>query len=89
MAGGTITDGDREKNRSSLFINYSTSAVGHVKVALLDEKGSLLLESAAIYGDEIFEKVNFGISLNQFGGRHIRLAFDLKDADIYAIKFGE
>jgi len=87
--GGSFTTKPFTFKGNSLFINYSTSAVGHVKVSLLDEKGSLLLESAAIYGDEIFEKVNFGTSLNQFGGRQVRLAFDLKDADIYAIKFGE
>ena len=87
--GGSFTTKPFTFAGDSLFINYSTSAAGHVKVLLLDDKGLLLLESDIIYGDEIFEKVNFGASLSQFAGGQVKLVFDLKDADIYAIKFGE
>lgn len=72
-----------------LNINYSTSAAGHVKVSLLDESGFKLMESNIMYGDEIFEKVKFDKTLKDYEGCPIRLSFELKDADIYAIKFGE
>lgn len=73
----------------SLYINYSTSAAGHIKVKVLDEKGFVLDKSGTIYGDEIFEKVSFKNSLKQFEGKHIRLLFELKDADLFAIRFGD
>lgn len=72
-----------------LYLNYSTSAAGHVKVSLIDDSGLILMKSDTIYGDEIFEKVLFDQSLENYEGKPIRLLFELKDADIYAIKFGD
>ncbi len=87
--GGSFITKSFTYKGNSLFINYSTSAAGHVKVFLLDDKGSILLKSDVIYGDEIFEKVDFKTSLSKYEGSKVRLSFDLKDADIYALKFGE
>jgi len=86
--GGSFTTKPITYNGDSLYINYSTSAAGHIKISLLDESGVQLTESPIIYGDEIFEKVDFGLSLGQYEGKPVRLRFELKDADIYAIKFG-
>lgn len=87
--GGSFTTKPFIYDGDSLAINYSTSAAGHIKVSLTDDTGHLLAESAFIYGDEIFEKVDLGINLSKYAGMKVRLSFDLKDADLYAIKFGE
>ena len=40
-----------------------------------------------MYGDEIFEKVNFKKSPGIYAGKSVRLRFALKDADVYAFRF--
>lgn len=87
--GGSFKTKPFTFNGQFLSINYSTSAAGYVKVSVLDEFGFALTESDIIYGDEIFEKVIFDKSLKEYEGKSICLKFDLKDADIYAIKFGD
>ncbi|MDX1359110.1 MAG: hypothetical protein R3232_09790 [Clostridia bacterium] len=83
---GTFTTVPLEYTGSALYINYSTSAAGHVKVTAIGDDG-IIAESGIIYGDEIFEKVDFNKSLA--GHKGLRLRFELKDADIYAIRFGD
>ena len=86
---GSFTTKPLQFTGDSLYINYSTSAAGHIKIKVLDETGALLLKSGIIYGDEIFEIVKFQESLKKYEGKNIVLSFELKDADIFAIKFGE
>ena len=87
--GGVLTTQPIQFNGDSLYLNYSTSAAGHVKVFALDEEGHIVAQSGIIYGDEIFEKVDFGKSLAQYQDSCLRLKFELKDADIYALRFGD
>ncbi len=77
-----------------LVMNYSTSAVGYVKVAILDEDREPLSgfgpgEAVEIYGDEIERTVSWkhGTDVSRLAGRPIRLKFVMKDADLYSIKF--
>lgn len=68
---------------SKLLLNYSTSAAGHVKVQALDDKGSVLTSSEDLFGDEMEEPA---LDLSKLKGRSIQLRFDMKDADVYALK---
>jgi hypothetical protein len=77
-----------------LFINYSTSAVGTLRVELQDTDGQpisgfTLAECVEIYGDRIDGEVRWasGGDLTPLKGRTIRLRFVLGDADLYAFRF--
>ena len=79
---------------SALTINYSTSAVGWLKVEIQDRNGEpipkfTLADAIEIYGDEIERKVSWrdGADVSQIAGRIIRLRFVMKDADLYSIRF--
>ena len=74
---------------TSLEINYSTSAAGSIIVEMLDADMNHVCSSDAIYGDEIFEKVDLGEYPGSYEGKPVRLGFRLKDADLYAIRFTE
>ena len=77
-----------------LALNYSTSAAGTVRVELTDAGGQAVpgfeLESCPeIYGDEIEQVVEWDgqPDLAKLAGKPVRLRFQLKDADLYSIRF--
>ena len=78
-----------------LELNYSTSAAGSVRVEVQDAEGRAvpgfgLDDCPEIFGDEIDGCVDWGegADLSAVAGRPVRLRFELKDADVYAFKFG-
>jgi len=78
----------------NLVINYSTSAVGSIKVEILDESGNPITKfdlnsSEEIYGDEIERIVTWkdGSDVSQLMKKPIRLHFLMKDADLFSIQF--
>ncbi len=73
------------------WINYSTSAVGFVRVEIQDEGGQAIhgfeeLVCAEIFGDEVDRRVAWGArdDVKSLEGKTVRLKFVLKDADIYS-----
>lgn len=79
-----------------LSLNYSTSAVGSLQVELQDEAGKplpgfTLADCPEIYGDRIEAAVNWEGSpdLSALAGKAIRVRFVLRDADLYALRFGD
>ena len=92
--GGTfvtrpLTFGERE-----LVINYSTSAASSIKVEIRDTDGQPIPgrtfeDSEEIYGDEIDHAVRWTEGRDPGGlvGHTVRLAFAMKDADLYSIRF--
>jgi len=79
---------------SALVMNYSTSAVGYIKVEIQDENGDPLPgyelgNSEEIYGDDIERRVSWSGSfdLSPIEGQTIRLRFVMKDADLYSVRF--
>ena len=84
---------------STLFINYSASAVGAVSVELQDTEGRALEGFAAddmdpMFGDDLDAPITWkgsdGLNgLNRLNGVPVRLRFILKDADLFSIRFGE
>ncbi len=81
---------------SKLVLNYSTSAAGSIRVEVADERGRPIpgfeRESCEeIYGDEVEHAVEWapGRDLGSLAGRPVRLRFELKDADLYSLRFCE
>ncbi len=73
-----------------LAANFATSAPGGVRFTLEDAAGAKLAESVELVGDEIARVVRWqgGARLSAWAGKPVRLRVGLKDADLYAIKFG-
>jgi hypothetical protein len=96
FSGGTMRTRPFTFTGSELLLNVATSAAGSVHVEILDEEGHPIEGFRAsdcedIYGDEIERAVKWkdGGDLSPLQGRAIRLLFALKDADIYAFRFGD
>jgi hypothetical protein len=79
-----------------LLLNVSTSAAGSVRVELQDARGKPIDGYEAsncinIYGDAIERTVQWknGKDVSPLQDKSIRLLFHLKDADLYAFRFGD
>lgn len=91
---GEATTRPLEVKGSALEINYSTSAVGYVKLELQDQGGQplpghSLADCEEIFGDEISRVVKWGRSPDVRGleNRPVRIKFAMKDADLYSFRF--
>ena len=78
-----------------LRVNFSTSAAGSLKCEIQDEagkpiRGFSLEESDELFGDSIDRAMSWNRTreLKSLVGRRLRLRFVLKDADLFAIRFG-
>ena len=77
-----------------LVINFSTSAVGSVRVEIQDPQGKpiegfTLADSPEIYGDAIEQVVRWkgGSDVSKLAGKPVRLRFVMRDADLYSLRF--
>ncbi|MGF0038750.1 LamG-like jellyroll fold domain-containing protein [Victivallis vadensis] len=83
--------------KTMLLLNCSTSARGSIRVELQDAAtgraipGYSLADCDVIYDDAIERIVSWrGKSeLGELAGRPIRILYELKDADLYAYRFGQ
>jgi hypothetical protein len=78
-----------------LLLNFSTSAVGGIRVEIQDAAGKAipgftLADSVETIGNEIERAVRWksGPSVGKLAGRPVRLRFVMKDADLFALRFG-
>lgn len=78
----------------SLYLNYSTSAAGYIRVEILDGDDHVLTsfskeDMVPRRGDEIEGKMYWNGSgdLSSLQGRVIRLRFIMKEADLYSLQF--
>jgi len=79
---------------SELEINFVTSAAGGVRVEIQDTDGKAipgyaLADCPEMIGDEIGRVVAWsgGSDVSKLAGRVVRLRFELKDADLYSLRF--
>jgi len=79
-----------------LLLNASTSAAGSIRCEIRDEAGVAipgytLAACKTLYGDDIELPVvwNNGADLKALAGRTVSLHFELKDADLFAYRFGQ
>lgn len=78
-----------------LLVNFATSAAGSVRCEIQDAEGEpipgfTLADCDELYGDSLERAMSWkgACELKSLAGRPIRLRFALKDADLYALRFG-
>ena len=93
-SGGEFTTKPFKFDGNELELNYSTSAVGSVRVEVQRGDGSKISgfgldDCPEKFGDEVGGVIswNGGSDVGALAGSEIRLRFQLKDADLYAFKF--
>ena len=95
--GGTIVTRPIRFQGDRLWLNFSTSAAGEIRVGLLDGAsgqpiaGYAVEDCQPVIGNEIERAVRWkgGPAVSQVAGRPIRLQFALRDADLFAYRFGK
>jgi hypothetical protein len=94
MAGGEMITKPLVFAGKELVMNFATSTAGSIRVEIQNADGAALdgyaLESCSpIYGDAIEEVVAWekGADVEGLAGKAVRLRFELKDADLYSIRF--
>ncbi|MBC7967089.1 MAG: hypothetical protein H7Z17_14330 [Fuerstia sp.] len=92
--GGELLTRPLRFSGSRLDLNFSTSAVGSIRVEIQDEAGRAIPGFAAadcveVIGNEIDRTVRWksGSDVSSLAGRTVRLRFVMKDADLYAMRF--
>lgn len=95
-SGGEFTTSPFTFEGKDLEINYSTSAVGSLKVEIQDDNGNAipgfsLGDCPQMFADLIDGQVIWegGGDLSSLSGKPVRLRFALMDADLYAFKFNK
>ena len=93
-SGGEMVTKPLTFSGKCLEINYSTSAAGSLRVELQNALGKSIAGFTAsdcpeIIGDEIDRVVRWkgGPDVNALSGQPVRLRFQLKDADLYSLRF--
>jgi len=93
-AGGELITTPIKFSGQQLRLNYSTSAVGSVRVEIQDTAGKAFpgfqLENCKEhFGDNIDGSISWKskVSLQSLAGKTIRLRFVMSDADLYAFRF--
>ncbi|MBQ5356468.1 MAG: hypothetical protein IIU08_11420 [Clostridia bacterium] len=69
-----------------LFVNFSTSAYGHMRFRLTDTDGNSI-QSCETFGDSADRRVRFDGDVGNFAGRPVVLTVNMFDADLYSIMF--
>jgi hypothetical protein len=94
--GGTLTTKPLVFDGNQLMLNFSTSAAGGIRVALLDPDGTpidgfALEDSEVVFGDDLERVVPWkdGRNVTALAGKPVRILFELRDADLYSFRFVE
>jgi len=94
--GGEILTRPFRFEGSQLFLNLSTSASGSIRIEIQDAQetpfdGFTLHEGPENFGDAIEQTALWksGADLSAIRGKTVRLRFVLRDADLFAFRFGD
>ncbi len=74
----------------ALTLNLSTSAAGNIDIQLLDVENKIPpCKARYIFGDALERVVTWekGTDISQFAGKPVRLRIEMKDADLFALRF--
>lgn len=95
MKGGELVTKPITFKGDKLTLNFATSAAGSLRVAIETPdgepiKGFTLNDCPAHFGDTVNRAVTWkrGTDVSKLSGKSVRLRFELKDADLYALQFG-
>jgi hypothetical protein len=94
LSGGQLVTRPLTFDGNELEFNFSTSAAGSVRVEIQDKDGRpmagfALADCHLQYGDQIDRICSWksGADVTMLAGKPVRLRVELKDADLYAIRF--
>ena len=72
---------------TNLYVNFSTAARGYLYVAL--HCGDSVYESCETFGNTVDRRIVFdSAAVADCSGREVTLEIRMKDADLYALRFG-
>ncbi len=96
LSGGELLTKPLLFSGKKLSINYSTSALGSLRVELQDAAGKPMTgytinDCLDHYGDSVQQTIAWkkGTDISTLAGKPVRLKFVLKDADLYSFQFVE
>lgn len=94
--GGEVVTKPLMFTGNRLLMNFSTSAAGGIKIAILDAAGNPIPgytfeDSVESIGNEIERAARWknGQDVGKLAGQRVQLHFKMKDVDLYAIQFAE
>ena len=79
--GGKLTTKELRFESDDIYLNFSTSAYGYVKVKIAGSDGSEIFLSGELYGNELSRR----LSVEGLSGKTGRMEIELCEADLYAI----
>ena len=79
--GGLLRTKELRFESDDLFLNFSTSAYGCVKVRIVDSEGEELFVSDELYGNDLSRPLH----VDGLAGRTGRMEITLREADLYAL----
>ena len=92
--GGTMTTKPVRFEGNRLQLNFSTSAVGRIRIGIQTADGRSiegfgLNDCSEIFGDSVERTVVWGdrSDVSTLAGRPVRLIFEVTDGDLYAYQF--
>jgi hypothetical protein len=92
--GGQLTTHSVRFTGQTLRLNFSTSAVGSIRVEVQDSDGRpvpgfTLDECSELLGDKLDAPVTWtsNVDVSTLAGRPVRLRFEMRDADLFAFRF--
>ena len=92
--GGELITKPIRFNGKQLSMNFATSAAGSLRVELQDAAGKAipgftLKDCSEVFGDSIARTVVWknGADVSKLSGKTVRLRIELKDADLYSLRF--
>lgn len=93
-AGGEVLTKPLTFTGNHLTLNFSTSAVGSIRVEIQDEAGQPIpgfatADCVEVIGNEVDRTVRWknGSSVAALANKTVRLRFMIRDADLFALKF--
>ncbi len=89
FAGGSLTTKPFIFEGENLQINFATSAVGFVRIEILDEQGNAIkgYDTGRLFGNSLARPCDFEAPLSALAGKPVRFRMTMKDADLYAFRF--
>lgn len=79
--GGSVTTKQLQFVSDDIFLNYSTSAYGYVKVTVLADDGTELFKSDEIFGSELSHRLH----IDGLSGKTGTMQIELMEAHLYAL----
>lgn len=94
LSGGEVLTRPLRFQGDHLMLNYSTSGAGSIRVEIQDATGQplpgfTLADCAELYGDSLEQAVVWKnqAGLRSLSGKPVRLRFELRDADLFSMRF--